>query len=182
MRISLRLVTAGLLACLMIPQPVLAGGDLGQAPFEIGEKLFAKKHYKTALKYYAKALAQNDSRAHYRMGRAYEEIAQHEDALYHYRLFVDLGQQDTQHHDAVQRAGAIEERLKRESDRTTELLERGKSLHKEGKYREAEKALFRAASRDPKNPEIHFHLGEVYLKLEAYDKATAEYKKAKGFF
>ena len=182
MRIVFRLMTAGLLVCLMFPQSVFAGGDLGPDPYEIGEKLFAKKHYKTAIKYYAMALAQKDTRAHYRMGLAYEEIGKDENALYHYRLFIDLGQQDTQHRDAVQRVRAIEERLKRESKRTTELLRQGKSLFKKGKYREAEKVLLQAASRNQKSPEIHFCLGEVYLKMEAYGKATAEYKKAKGYY
>lgn len=182
MRIAFRLATAGLLVCLAFPHPVTAGGEFGQDSYEIGEQLFAKKHYATALKYYAKALAQNDMRAHYRMGLAYEAIGSPQNALYHYRLFIDLGPQDAQHRDAVQRAGAIEERLKRESRRTTELFERGKSLFKKGKYREAEKALLHAASRDQKRPETHFYLGEVYLKLEAYDKAAAEYKKAKGYY
>lgn len=63
MKIVFRLVAALLLGCLLLPQSSRAGGDYGVAPYEIGEKLFARKEFKTALKYYRKALGRNDLRA-----------------------------------------------------------------------------------------------------------------------
>jgi len=135
---DLFLLTTFLLVCLMTPQFALAGGDAGKSPYEIGEKYFARKDYKTALKHYRKALERGDVRAQYRLGFIYEKTGR------------DRG-----------------------------LLERGKSLFKKGKYREAEKVLLQAAAKEKSKPEIHFYLGEVYMALEAYGKAESEYKKAK---
>ena len=119
-------------------------------------------------------------RAHYKMGLIYENTGKYGDALYHYRQFIDLGQpEDTQRKDALQRVKAIEERLARKTARTTELLKRGKSLLKKGRYREAEKVLLRAVAEDASNPETHFYLGEAYMHLEEYRKAKSEYDKAK---
>lgn len=180
MKTIFRLMTAGLLVCLIFPQLVQAGGDLGEDPYEIGEKLFAKKNFKTALKYYQKSLARNDVRAYYRLGLIYEAAGKEEEALNHYRRFMDLGQPAMQQSDAAQRASAIEERLNRRATRSTELLERGKILFKKRKYREAERVLRDAASKGTSEPEIHFYLGEVYMQLEEYGKAKSEYKKASG--
>lgn len=174
------LVTACLLVGPFAPRAAQAGGDLGIGPYETGEALFAKRHYKTALKYYLKALERNDARAHYRIGLIHEETGKDREALVRYRQYLEVGRPDDQRSDAEQRARAIEARLKAEADRTTELLERGRGLFKKGKYREAEKALLQAASRDPSRPEIHFLLGEVYMALEAYGKAKSAYVKAKG--
>jgi Flp pilus assembly protein TadD len=58
------------------------------------------------------------------------------------------------------------------------LLKRGEHLFKKGRYREAEQVLLRAVAAEKSNPETHFYLGEVYMKLEKYDKAKTEYKKA----
>jgi Tfp pilus assembly protein PilF len=184
MKVALRLATACLFACLTLPQHVQAGGDLGgEEPYEIGEKLLAKKNYKTALKYFQKSLKPGDVRGHYMMGLIYEETGRDGDALGQYRRFVELGRpEDGQRGDAVQRIGAIEERLKKEVARSQDLLERGKSLLKKGNYREAEKVLLQAISKDKKRPELHFTLGDVYLKLEAYEKAESEYKKAKAAY
>ena len=180
MSIAFRLMTACLLVCLMCPRPVQAGGDTAVNPYEIAEKLFARKNYRTALKYYQKALKQGEVRAHYRLGLICEAAGKDGAALNHYQQFVDLGQpEDTQRQDAAQRAEAIEERLKRQATRTTELLKRGKSLFKKGRYREAEQVLLRAVSEDRSNPETHFYLGEVYMQQENYRKAKSEYEKAK---
>lgn len=180
MKTVIRLTTACLFVCLMLPHAARAGGDLGEAPYEIGEKLFARKNYKTALKYYDKALKSDDARAHYRIGQIHEAAGNDGEALRDYQRFVDLGQPEGgQRADALARIKAIEERRTAEAARTNELLERGKRLFKQGKYREAEKALLQAVSRDASAPETHFLLGEVYLKQEKYDKATSEYDKAK---
>jgi len=80
-KIVFRLVTAGLLLCLMSPQLSRAGGDAGLAPYEIGEKLFERKDYQAALKYYRRALKRNDVRAHYRMGLIYENAGEFKNAL-----------------------------------------------------------------------------------------------------
>ena len=182
MKIVFRVLTACLLVCLIMPQHVHAGGDKGKDPYEIGEKYFAREDYRRALQYYRKALGQNDVRAHYRMGLIYEDAGKDRDALKHYQRFVDLGRPGTQRDDAVRRSRAIQERLSVETNRSTELLERGKNLSMEGKYREAEKVLLEAAREDETNPEIHFYLGEVYMALEDYGKAASEYNKAKGLY
>lgn len=189
MNIASRLLTACLLVLLTAPPFALAGGDVGKSPYEIGEKYFARKDYPTALKHYRKALERGDVRAHYRLGFIYEKTGRDRDALKHYQSFVDPGQPESLRGDAVQRAGAIEERLKKKATRPgkktarpPDLLERGKSLFKKGKYREAEQVLLQAAAKDTSKPEIHFYLGEVYMQLEAYGKAEAEYKKAKGYY
>jgi tetratricopeptide (TPR) repeat protein len=182
MRLPFRLAAAGLLLSVTLAAPALAGGDLGQNPYEIGEQLFARKYYKTSLKYYGKALEQDRVEAHYKMGLAYEQLGRDRDALYHYQLFIDLGPRDDRHRDAVQRAAAIEGRAKSEAGRSARALERGKALFAKGKYREAEKVLLEALAKDPKNAEAHFLLGDVYLKRELYGKATAEYRRAKGSY
>jgi len=166
----------------MLPQQVQAGGDKGKDPYEMGEKYFARDDYRRALQYYRKALGQNDVRAHYRMGLIYEDAGKDRDALRHYRRFMDLGRPGTRRDDAARRVKAIEERLSRDTARPTELLERGKGLFLDGKYREAEKVLLQAAAEDGSNPEIHFYLGEVYMELEEYSKASSEYNKAKGYY
>ena len=182
MKIVFRLLTACMLVFLMLPQQVQAGGDKGKDPYEIGEKYFAREDYRRALQYYRKALGQNDVRAHYRMGIIYEDAGQDRDALRHYRRFMDLGRPGSDRDDAARRAKALQERLGRETTRSAELLERGKALFMEGKYREAETILLQAAVEDESNPEIHFYLGEVYMELEEYGKAESEYNKAKEYY
>jgi len=182
MKIVFRLLTACLLICLMLPQQVQAGGDKRKDPFEIGEKYFARQDYGKALQYYRKALGQNDVRAHYRMGLIYEGTGKDRDAMRHYHRFMDLGRPGTQRNDAARRVKAIEKRLNSENTRSTKLLERGKSLFMEGKYREAQEVLLQAVVEDASNPEIHFYLGEVYMELEEYNKAESEYNKAKGYY
>lgn len=177
-----RLATECLLLCLLFPQFVQAGGDTGKVPYEIGERLFMRKDYGAALKYYRRALKRDDVRAHYRMGLIYENDGKFKDALEHYRRFVERGRPDSQRSDAVRRVGAIEERLKMKTAPPTDLLEEGRRLFTKGKYREAETVLLKAASRDKSNPKIHFSLGEVYMGLEEYGKAAAEYDKAKQFY
>jgi tetratricopeptide (TPR) repeat protein len=98
-------------------------------------------------------------------------------ALKYYRRAL---KQDPGNAEAAEKARAIEERQAKKTARTDKLLETGKALFRKKKYREAEKALLQAASRDRSNPEIHFMLGEVYLQMEQYDRAKAEYKKAKS--
>lgn len=175
-----RLVAAWLLACAIAPPLAFSGGYAGEEPYDIGQKLLAKKHYKTALSYFQKALKRNDVRAHYGMGLLYETTGKGKDALGQYQRFIDGAQpEDALRSDAVRRAGAIEERMKSTAARTTELLERGIALFKQGKYREAEKALLQAAEGGGKQAEAHFYLGEVYLQLENYDKAELHYHEAK---
>lgn len=182
MRILSCLLTASLLCCLLAPPLVQAGGDLGKDPYDVGEKYFGRKDYVTALKYYRRALGQEDLRAHYRMGQIFEATGKGPDALKHYRQFIDLGRPDAYRSDAAQRITAIEERLSKETTRSTELLDRGKSLFAKGKYLEAEEVLLQAASLDEGKAEIHFYLGEVYMKLEKYGKAKSEYDKVKGSY
>lgn len=182
MKFVFRLLAACLLVFLVLPQQVQAGGDKGKGPYELGEKYFAREDYRQALQYYRKALGQNDVRAHYRMGLIYEDAGQNRDALRHYRRFVDLGQPGSARDDAARRAKALEEKLGRETSGSAQLLERGKSLFLEGKYREAETILLQAAAEDEVNPEIHFYLGEVYMEMEEYSKAESEYNKAKGYY
>lgn len=181
MKIVVHLVMVFLLVCLMGPRLVQAGGDTGNA-YEIGEKYFARKDYKTALGHYRKALEKNDARAHYRIGLMYEDAGKYGDALSHYRLFVDLRGADAQSSDATLRIRALEERAARKTTRPVELLEQGKILFKKKNYREAERVLLQAAAQDDSKPEIHFYLGEVYMGLEAYGKAASEYNKAKGYY
>jgi tetratricopeptide (TPR) repeat protein len=180
LKLALRLMAAFLPVFLMWAQPAQAGGDFAEDPYEIAEKLFARGNYGTASKYYQKALKRDEVRAHYRLGLICEDAGKYGDALYHYQRFIDLGQpDDTLHKDAVRRAAAIEARLETKATRAAELLKRGKGLLKKGRYREAEQVLLRAVSEDTANPETHFSLGEVYMRLEEYRKARAEYEKAK---
>lgn len=182
MKPVLRLLAACLLVCLMLPVQAQAGADKGKAPYDMGEKFFAREDYRRALQYYRKALGANDIRAHYRIGLIYEDSAKDRDALKHYKRYIDLGRPGSRRSDAIRRTKAIEERLTKEGTRSTELLARGKNLLLEGKYREAEQVLLKAASEDGSNPEVHFYLGEVYMELEEFDKAESEYNKAKGFY
>lgn len=148
MKNIVRVLAACLLVCLTSAPPARAGGGLGEDPYEIGKKLVARRNYRTALKYFQKAL-----------------------------------KQDPQRSDAAERIRAVEEQLEQEeADKTTALVEQGKSLLKKRRYREALKVLLRAASEDKSNPEIHFQLGEVYLQLGEYEKAKAEYNQAKRNF
>jgi len=182
MKTVFRLLAVCLLVCLTLPQGVLASSDKGMGPYEIGEKYFDRQDYRMAQQYYRKALGQNDVRAHYRMGLIYEDAGKDRDALKHYQRFIDLGRQGAQRNDAVRRVRVIEDRLSRGSTRSSELLERGKGLFMEGKYREAEQVLLQAAGEDETDPEVHFYLGEVYMALEDYSKAESEYNKAKEYY
>lgn len=177
-----RLLAGCLLLGPLLPQLVQAGGDRGKAPYEIGEKLLARKYYKTALKYYRKALEGDDARALPRMGLVYEYLGKDREALEQYRRFLELGRQDPESSDTARRVSAIEERLKRKTVRPPDLLQQGKSLFLKGRYREAEAVLLKAAARNRSKPELHFYLGEVYMGLEEYDKAAAEYRKAKKLY
>lgn len=179
MRIFVRLLAVCLLVGLALPGLVRAGGDMGEAPYDVGEKLFARKNFKTALKYYRKALDRNDTRALYRMGLIHESAGKVGEAREEYQRFIEVGPPGEQRSDAAARAAAIDERRKKQTARSTELLERGKSLFKKGKLREAEKVLRQAASRDESRAEAHFFLGEVYLGLGDFDRAKAEYRLAK---
>ena len=86
MKIVFRLVAALLLGCLLLPQSSRAGGDYGVAPYEIGEKLSARKEFKTALKYYRKALERNDLRAAERIQTIEERQKKEEAARFTDRL------------------------------------------------------------------------------------------------
>ena len=121
-------------------------------------------------------------RSHYRIGLIYEDAGKYRDALKHYQRYIDLGRPGAQRSDAAARARAIEEKLSRDTSRSKELLDRGKSLFTEGKYREAEQVLLEAAAEDSSDPEIHFYLGEVYMELGDFTRAESEYNKAKGFY
>lgn len=147
MKIMLRGVAAGLVVCVAYSSPVCAGGAVGEAPYEIAEKLYARGRIQTALKYYRKAL-----------------------------------RQDPAHPGALERVETIEAQRRTLADKTTQLVERAKILARKGRYRQAEDVLVKAAKGDPENAELHFQLGEIYLRLEQYDKATAEYGKAKALF
>lgn len=182
MKFGIRLLAACLLVCFLLPLQAQAGGEKEKNLFELGEKYFAQEDYRKALQYYRKALGQNDVRAHYRIGLIYEDSGKDRDALKHYHRYIDLGRPGTRRTDAALRAEAIEDRLSRENTRSTELLERGKTLFTEGKYKEARQVLLEAAAKDPSNPEVHFYLGEVYMELGEFSKAESEYNKAKGYY
>jgi len=182
MKTVFRVLAASLLVLLLMPQPIQAGGDKTEDPYEMGEKYFGRDDYRQALQYYRKALGQNDVRAHYRIGLIYEDAGKDRDALKHYQRFIDLGRPGKFRDDAVRRSRNINERISRGASGSGPLLERGKSLFVEGKYREAEQVLLEAAVKDENDPEIHFYLGEVYMELEDYVKAESEYNKAKAYY
>ncbi len=171
-----------LVICLAGPSTVLAGGDKGGDPFNLGERYYAKKEYRTALQYFRKALGGNVVRAHYRMGQIYEETGRDRDALTHFRSYLELGRPGDRWNDASARIKILEERLRAETTRSAALLERGKTLYADGMYGQAEKVLLDAVKEDERNPEIHFYLGEVYMALGQYGKAEAEYRKAKEYY
>jgi tetratricopeptide (TPR) repeat protein len=166
----------------LIPSTVMAGGDKGRDPYDIGERYFAQKEYRRAMQYYRKALTANDIRAHYRMGLIYEEQGKERDALKHYRRYMELGRPGSEWNDSAARVKRIEERLQAETARSAALFERGKALYQEGKFKEAEGVFLDALKEDEANPDIHFYLGEVYLQLGEYGKAEAEFRKAKEYY
>lgn len=179
MKIIARLLVLCLALGVIFPQVAFTGADKGKDPYDVAEKYYAQNDKRKALTWYRKALGQNDVRAHYRMGLIYEAEGKDRDALRHYRRYLELGKPDARWNDAAARAQKLESKLSADTVRSSALLERGKSLYAEGKYREAEKVLLDAAREDSQDPEIHFYLGEVYMALEEYSKATAEYNKAK---
>ena len=179
MRMILRLLVFCLVVSFFLPVSVHAGADRGKDPYDTGELYFSRGDHRRAMQSYRRALGQNDVRAHYRMGMIYEKSGQDRDALKHFQRFMELGRPGAQRDDAARRAQAIAKRLEQDTALSTTLLERGKGLFGEGRYREAEKVLLQAAGDDASNPEIHFYLGEVYMALEEYEKASAEYNKAK---
>ena len=178
-----RLVAVCLVASLLSPWSARAGGGLGEGPYEVGMKLYSRAHYATALKYFRKALGRNDVRAVYAMGLVSEATDKDADARDHFRRYVELAPpEDPLRETAARKLAAIEERAASRAARTAGLLEQGKSLLGKGRYREAEKILLKAAASAETSAEAHFQLGEVYLRLERYDKATAEFRKAQRSF
>lgn len=179
MKVIVRLLVVLLAIGVLFPQAAFPGADKGKDPFDVAERYYSQDDHRRALVYYRKALEQNDVRAHYKMGIINEEAGKDRDALRHYRRYLELGKPDAKWNDAAARAKRLEEKLSADTARSSALLERGKSLYAEGQYRDAEKVLLDAAREDRNDPEIHFYLGEVYMALEEYAKATAEYNKAK---
>ncbi len=60
-----------------------------------------------------------------------------------------------------------------------DLLEKGKSLARQGKHEEALDALLLALENDKENPDIHFFLGLCYSALEQYPYAKYHYNMVK---
>jgi tetratricopeptide (TPR) repeat protein len=167
---------------LVAPPLLHAGGDLGYDPYEVGEKYLKRQDYRLALKFYQQALDQNDARARYGMGRINEATGKEREALRQYELFMALSLPGELRNDAVRRSEALAAKLEKQAARSAELLAEGQALLATGKPREAAAALSRAAAENDANPEIHFQLGEAYLRLEEYGKAKAEFQKAKGAY
>lgn len=178
----LRVLTASLLLTLLAPPLLWAGGDLGYDPCEVGDKYLKRQDYRLALKFYKQAVAQNEACGRYGQGRVFEATGEERNALRQYELFMALSLPGDLRTDAANRSEALAERLAKQAAKSAELLAEGTRLMAEKKYREAAKALIKAAAEDDANPEIHFQLGEAYLALEEYGKAKAEFKKAKGAY
>lgn len=180
--VVLRVLTTSLLLALFAPALLYAGGDLGYDAYEVGEKYLKRQDYRLALKFYKKALDQNDARARYGMGRVNEATGKPREALRQYELFMAISLPDDLRSDAVRRSEALAAKLEKQAARSAELLAEGKSLLAAGKPREAAATLRRAAAEDDADPEIHFQLGEAYLQLEEYGKARVEFRKAKAAY
>ena len=180
MKIVFHFITAVLLVCLLAPLPVRAGGDMGKS-YEIGEKYFARKDYKTALKLYQKALRQKDVRAEPRI-KAIEELLKREPQRSTAAPRPSAKPRPTAAPRPVVIPRSTAAPRLTVTHHPTDPLAEGKSLFKNGKYREAEVVLLQAVAIEESNPEAHFYLGDVYTALEDYDKAAAEYKKAQVYY
>ena len=55
---------------------------------------------------------------------------------------------------------------------------KGVSEYQKGNYKEAEKNFLDNSVKNPKDPYLHFNLGNAYYKNKEYDKAESEYKYA----
>ena len=177
-------LVAAVIVVLSITGPTTswAGGDKVANPYETAESYDAKGDYQRALKYYRMALSANDVRAHYRMAVIYEKTGRKRDAIRHYRRFIELGSYGSDWKDASARLKTLEAELAAQTPRAQSLLDRGRSLYMEGRYRDAEKVLLEALDADETNPEVHYFLGEVYLELGDYDRAKSEFNKAKRYY
>jgi tetratricopeptide (TPR) repeat protein len=182
MMLPARVLSVMLITGLLIPPPVMSGGDEVKSPYDLGEMYLEQKNYESAMRQYRKALELNDVRAHYKMGLIYEETGRGRDALKHFRRTIELGQPGSEWDDAAERARRIEERLNTKTTRSAALLEKGRELFLEMRYREAEEILLEAVKNDETNPDIHFYLGEVYFQLGEYGKAEGEYLKAREYY
>lgn len=171
------LISAAL--CSGAPRQVHAGGDKVKDPYSAAETYYAQRDWKRALQLYRRALSVNDVRAHYRMGRIYEQTGSARDAIFHYRRYLELGQPGLEWNDAAQRLRGLENAQAKKAPGSQTLLERGRSLYAAGKFQEAETVLLEAVRAEETNPEAHFYLGEVYYELGQYEKAQRHFLKAK---
>ncbi|MBI4022633.1 tetratricopeptide repeat protein [Candidatus Berkelbacteria bacterium] len=60
-----------------------------------------------------------------------------------------------------------------------DLLAEGDGYLQAGKFREAERAFLRAASKQPKNPKLYNRLGAIYLKQQNYTDALSAFEAAR---
>jgi len=65
-----------------------------------------------------------------------------------------------------------------EPDRVSHRIALGKSLFYEEKLEESLKQFRRAAKIEPKNPEVHYYIGGIYLAQKKYPRATTSLRKA----
>lgn len=151
---------------------------------QLGNILSQKGKYYEAIEEYKRSieLDKNFAVAHYNLGSAYDKLGDKENAEKHWKLAVEG--------EKVKRKGEMdEERIKRGKieilvfveERKASFLAR-KSLgflyEREGLHKKAIEQFESALEQIPTDPDIHYELGLIYMKLKNKDKAIHHFKNA----
>ncbi len=158
----------------------------------LGWAYYRNGKLKEALSALRKALSKagDDAEIHYHLATVYYELKQYDRVEYHYRKTIEL---DPSNHSAknnlaylyaernVNLEGALQladEAIAAVPDSAAYLDTKGWVLYRLGRYEEAAAFIRKALAADPDSPDLHLHLGEVYLALKKLDQAVRQFELA----
>ena len=83
--------------------------------------------------------------------------------------------------DVAEASRLIEAALAKEPKNSSTMDSWGWALYKNGRFKESEDVLRKAAALSPFSPEVHRHLGEALVKLNRLQDALEEWERALAF-
>jgi tetratricopeptide (TPR) repeat protein len=151
----------------------------------LGASLMARGHVAAATSALEQAvkLAPDEPLARQQLARAYEKAGNLPDAVQQYRKLRDLAPQDAE---SAYQLGRVYLALSEWSLRQLQQVDPGSArlqqalghnYRVQGKPEMAEQAFLRAAKADPRLPEIHLALAQLYLEQKRWGEARAEIER-----